>query len=188
MSKFISKPQLLRLWPGALPSPLQARLRHSCRLVLSNFAYASTGFNAHSWCVGWCTVLLGRIMELLNLGSHVAGWAPLEVAPCLSWRMGVTTYFLVVGLWRDIQKCFSHWLKWLLLLADFNLSNLCVCKICSFIRSLKLSVRKCYDFTFKWLSVFVKFSSGAYDTSVLKLETGETDPVLFAFNFHIFLL
>ena len=34
-------------------------------------------FNAHSWCIGWCTVLLGCIVTLLSLGPNVAGLAPL---------------------------------------------------------------------------------------------------------------
>ena len=53
--------------------------------------------NAHSWCVGWYTILFGRIMLLL--GPYVAWWAPLESLPLSILHAGVTTYFLLVRLW-----------------------------------------------------------------------------------------
>ena len=31
--------EILRLWPRALSDPLQACLRHSCHLILSNLVY-----------------------------------------------------------------------------------------------------------------------------------------------------
>ena len=82
--------RLLRLLSGALLDPLWACLWHSCRLSLEISVCLS--FNAHSWCIGWCTVLLCRIMTLLNLGTRgridVTWGSPLV---CLVWRSQSTS-------------------------------------------------------------------------------------------------